>query len=402
LSNQGPYGPPPGQYQGPPQQYGPPQYGPPPGGPQPGGPQYWGPPQGPPPQGPPPQGPGFGWGSNGFPPPKKKSKAPWIIVPLVLVLGIGIVGLWIFGVVQKNKRLADGYETPQPTYSSTYEPTEEPTARPTTTAPTYAPPPTVKTTQPLPTKTTPPPPSDNDLVTKNRIYKSGVQASVNCKESGARANSVVNARKYYNAVLACLVRAWPKQVALAGGRFTAPRLIAFTGPVVTPCSGNASSSFYCGANRTIYMDTNEDVKYFKTYSTYSNKTQALAWVRAEMTDTVAHEFGHHVQNLSGILDAEDNLRYQSNTAKSLELSRRLEIQATCFGNVFMGANKSSYGMTGLLKSQLDYLHSHQGDEYGSQPDHGSRAIIPRWANAGFTTRSPSACNTFVAAATYVR
>ncbi|MGW6279790.1 neutral zinc metallopeptidase [Kribbella sp. NPDC055071] len=393
MSNQGPYGPPPGQYQGPPQQSGPPQYGPPPGGP-----QYWGPPQGPPPQ-----GPGFGWGSNGFPPPKKKSKAPWIVVPLVLVLGIGIVGLWIYGVVQKNKHLADGYSSPQPTYSSTYEPTEFPTI---TTAPTKAqtnaPPPPVKTTQPRPTKTTPPPPSDNDLVTKNRIYKTGVQKTVNCKESGARANSAVNARKYYNAVLACLVRAWPKQVALSGGRFVAPRMIAFTGPVVTPCSGGAPSSFYCGANRTIYMDTNGDLKEFKQYSTYNNRTEALAYLRASMTDTVAHEFGHHVQNMTGILDAEDNLAYQSNTTKALELSRRLEIQATCFGNVFMGANKSSYGMTGLLKSQLDYLHSHQGDEYGDQPDHGSRAVIPRWANAGFVTRSPSACNTFTAAATYVR
>jgi predicted metalloprotease len=385
LSNQGPYGPPPGQYQGPP----PPQYGPPPGppqyGPPPGGPQYWRPPP----------GPGFGFGSNGFPPPpRKKSKAGWVILPIV-VIGLAVVG---FAVLKHNG--ASEYTQPEPTSTVTDDPTEAPTSIPTTKAPTA--PATTRTTQPQPTKTTPPPPSDTDIVAKNRIYKTGAQTTVNCRESGARATSATNTRKYYNAVLACLVRAWPKQVALAGGRFVPPHLVAFVGTAVSPCGGSSPSSFYCSSNRTIYMDVNSDLKWYQLYLSYPNKTQAMAWLRAEMTDTVAHEFGHHVQNMTGILAATDNLRYEFSGDKSLEMSRRLEIQATCFGNVFMGANKSSYGMTGLLKSQLDYLHSHQGDEYMTQRDHGSRAIIPRWANAGFVTRSPSACNTYTASPKYVR
>ena len=391
MSNQGPYGPPPGQYQGPPP---PPPYGPPPGGPQygppPGGPQQWGPP--------PPQGPGFGWGSNGFPPPKKKSKAGWIILPIAIV-GLAVVGFAVLSSVLKHNGDSD-YTQPQPTSTATDGPTEEPTYIATTKAPTA--PATTRTTQPQPTKTTPPPPSDTDIVAKNRIYKTGVQKTVDCRESGARATSGTNARKYYNTVLACLVNAWPKQVALAGGRFVPPHLVGFVGTAQSPCGGSSPSSFYCSSNRTIYMDVNSDLKWYQLYLSYPNKTQAMAWLRAEMTDTVAHEFGHHVQNMTGILAATDNLQYEFSGDKSLEMSRRLEIQATCFGNVFMGANKSSYGMTGLLKSQLDYLHSHQGDEYMSQPDHGSRAIIPRWANAGFVTRSPSACNTYTASPKYVR
>ncbi|MEV5964709.1 neutral zinc metallopeptidase [Kribbella sp. NPDC051952] len=388
MSNQGPYGPPPGQYQG--QYQGPPpqQYGPPPGG-QP----YWGPPQGPPP------GPGFGWGSNGFPPPpKKKSKAAWIIIPIAVV-GLALAGAVVLSSILKHN--GSDYAQPEPTS------TEEPTFLPTTEEPTTVPtkptaPATSRSTQPQPTKTTPPKPSDTDVVAKNRIYKTGVQKSVNCKESGARANGATNARKYYNAVLACLIKAWPKQVALAGGRFSAPHLVAFSGTAVSPCGGNSPSSFYCSSNRTIYMDVNSDLKWYSVYLRYPNKTQAMAWLRAEMTDTVAHEFGHHVQYMTGILSATDNLEYQFSGDKSLEMSRRLEIQATCLGNVFMGANKSSYGMTGLLKSQLDYLHSHEGDEYGTRRDHGSRAILPRWANAGFVTRSPSACNTYTASPKYVR
>ncbi|MEI8409610.1 MULTISPECIES: neutral zinc metallopeptidase [unclassified Kribbella] len=371
------YGPPPQQYAGPPPQYGAPQYGPP-------GSQQWGPP---------PQGPGFGWGSNGFPPPpKKKSKAGWIVLPIVVVVA-GVVGLFLWSQVSKGSD--DDYTSPQPTYTSTYEPT---------TAPTYSRTSTRPTTRPTTTRTTPsvPEPSDSDIVTKNRIYKTGVQRTVNCRESGARANSAANARKYYAALLACLNKAWPRQVAMSGKTFAAPRLIAFTGPVSTPCSGNAPSSFYCSANRTIYMDAAGDMKYFQTYSRYPNRTQAMAWIRAEMTDTVAHEYGHHLQNLTGILRASNNIEYEKSGDAALQMSRRLEIQATCLGNVFIGANKSSYKMSGLLKSQLDYLHSHSGDEYGSRRDHGSRAVIPRWANAGFVTRNPGSCNTYVAAATYVR
>ncbi|GAA1144066.1 hypothetical protein GCM10009630_48150 [Kribbella jejuensis] len=387
MSNQGPYGPPPGQY--PPPQY-PAQYPP----------QY--PAQYPPQQpyyGPGP-GFGFGFGGNGYPPPpKKKSKAVFIVVPIVLVFGA--VGLFLVSAVLKHNS-DDTYTQPQPTATEqpTEQATEQPTGPATTSAPaTTRPAKTTTTTQPTATRTTPAQPSDLDMVAKNKIYRSGVMASVGCRESGARPNTVTNARKYYANLISCLVRAWPKQVTMSGGRFVPPRLVAFAGSATSPCSGNAPSSFYCSSNRTIYLDAGGDVK---LYQQLHNNSEAMGWVRAEMTDTVAHEFGHHVQNMVGILQADDNLRYEYSGDKSLEMSRRLEIQATCFGNVFMGANRSSYGISGALKRGLDYLHSHQGDEYGAQRDHGSRAIIPRWANAGFSTRSPRACNTFTASPTYVR
>ena len=113
MSNHSSYG---GQppYQGPPQQYGPQYGGPPPGGAQ------------------------FGWGPGGFQqPPKKKGKAAWIAVPVVLVFA-GIVGLWIAGLVAKQHDY-----TTQPTYTPSYNPNNPPTEartdEPSTTAPTYHP-----------------------------------------------------------------------------------------------------------------------------------------------------------------------------------------------------------------------------------------------------------------------
>ncbi|WP_132154481.1 neutral zinc metallopeptidase [Kribbella antiqua] len=394
MSNQTPYGAPPpqappsyGPPPGPPA-YGPPAYGPPPGPQQ----QYWGP------QGPPPQGPGFGWGSNGFPPPppqRKKSKAGWIVLPIVVVVA-GVVALWMWRQVSDDP--GEDYTHPQPTYTSSYNPTEEPTSSSTTTQA------TIRPTQPTATKTATvaPPPSDSAIVTKNRIYRTGVQWTANCRESGARASSFANARKYYTQVLSCLDRAWPRQVNASGARFAAPRLVAFSGTVSTPCSGNAPSSFYCSSNQTIYMDASDDIKLYRTYLSYPNRTQATAWLRAEMTDTVAHEFGHHIQYMTGILRSSHNLEYEYSGDKSLEFSRRLEIQATCFGNVFMGSNKGSYGISGQFKKQLDWLHSHQGDEYMPQRDHGSRQVIPYWARRGFNSRNPGLCNTYAASSRLVR
>jgi predicted metalloprotease len=319
------------------------------------------------------------------------------VLPIVLAVA-GVAALWMWR--QVSTVTDDDYTSPQPTYTSTYEPTEGPTY---TTAP---PAPTTRPTRTQPVKTTPPPPpppSDSDIVTKNRIYKTGVQRSVNCRESGARANSAANARKYYANLIVCLNRAWPRQVALSGRTFAPPRLIAFTGPVSTPCSGNAPSSFYCSANRTIYMDAATDIKRYRQFLSYNNRSTAMAFLRADMSDTVAHEYGHHLQHLTGILRASSSIQYERSGDAALQMSRRLELQATCLGNVFLGANKGSYGLNGgLFKSQLDWLHAHSGDEYGTVRDHGSREVVPRWANAGFKTRSPASCNTYVAAATYVR
>ncbi|TDD14156.1 hypothetical protein E1218_33460 [Kribbella turkmenica] len=321
------------------------------------------------------------------------------MLPIVVVVA-GVAALLMWRQVSSGRD--DDYTSPQPTYTSTYEPTAEPTE---TGAPTI---PATRPTRTRPTATrttptTPPPPSDLDIVTKNRIYKTGVQRTVNCRESSARANSPANARKYYTQILSCLNRAWPRQVALSGKTFAPPRMIAFTGPVSTPCSGNAPSSFYCSANRTIYMDATTDLKRYRQFLGYGNRSTAMAFLRADMSDTMAHEYGHHLQHLTGILRASSNIQYERSGDAALQMSRRLELQATCLGGVFLGANKSSYGLNGgLFKSQLDWLHAHQGDEYGTRRDHGSRAVVPRWAAAGFKTRSPASCNTYLAAATYVR
>ncbi len=395
MSNQH-YGPPPQQYGGPP---GPPQqqYWGPPQGPPPGQPPYGGPPTGGPPYGGPPPGPGFGFGGNGYPPPKKKrSKAPFIVVPLVLLFA-GVFALYLSALHAKQER-RNNYSSPQSTrtYTTPTPPPSWPSSnspRPTKTRPTR---PTA--TQPRPTKTQAPPPSDVDLTARNRLYKTGVQKSVNCREPGDRPATPAGARKYYAAVIACLNRAWPAQVRKAGYNFVTPRLVSFWGSSTSPCAGNAPSSYYCSANHTIYMDSKGDIEFWRK----NPEGYQRAFKRADMLHTVSHEYGHHIQAITGILTGERGLGYNASYAVELELSRRTEIQASCFGNVFMGSNRRTYPVAGELRKQLAWRTAHSGDEYGDARDHGSREIQPYWANRGFNSRNPGSCNTYVAGAQYVR
>ncbi|MDX6252864.1 MAG: uncharacterized protein QOF10_6224 [Kribbellaceae bacterium] len=433
LSSQPPFGPPsqaPQQPYGGPPPAGPPQYAPGapqygPGAPQygpeapqygPGAPQYGPGPQqyaqapqyGPGPQqsapgpqyaasyGPPPGGPGFGWGPGG-PPRRKKSKAVWIVVPVVLGFAC-IVGLWIAGVVAKQNRLND-YSSPEPTYSSSYDPTNPPTEAPTNGTTTSAP-----TSKPTATKTTPPPArraTPYEVVSRNKFYRTGTQNSVGCKESGARATTLANAVKYYSVVKGCADRGWPRQVRGGGWQFRAPKTIVMNGRVQSPCGGYAPSSYYCSANETIYMAGADDVAEYKRYR---NSASGLAFNRAGMAFTVAHEYGHHVQELTGVLEAYGELRYDaSSQSAKLEVNRRMELQASCLAGVFLAANKGTYPIGGQLKTQLDFVTNNSGDEYdpSGQRIHGNKKNHGYWFHRGYNTRNLAACNTFTAPSSQV-
>ncbi|TWD81594.1 hypothetical protein FB561_2710 [Kribbella amoyensis] len=330
------------------------------------------------------------------PPPKKKGKG-WVIVPLAGVLVV-IIGLWVVGVINKQNRI-DDYAKPQPSWTApvdepTQEPTQEPTGQPTdepTTSTSIA---TTRPTAPVPTsKYTPPPrrPTAFEVVSLNSFYTSGVHAGVGCKESGARARDVRSAGLYYLQIKSCLDRAWARQLKAAGKPVRAPKLLVMNGPTQTPCSGSAPSSFYCPANETIYMDGRGDVQ---LYAKYRNFTRGQVYLRMSMTDTVAHEYGHHLQELTGILQATYKLRYEKSGDARLEVSRRLELQASCFGSAFLSANKNSYPLRGASKTELDYLHSHQGDQPGRIRDHGRPSNYKYWTARSWPNRDVRYCITY--------
>ena len=367
---------------------------------------YQQPPQGYPQPGYPPQNPGFGWGPQfgggpGMPqPPMRRPPKPprrtGLIVSLVVlgaVLGVGVAvaaGLAASGDVSVGVpspvKTSPVLPTPDPTMSEP-PPTNEPTVAPTTTKPTTTRP---TAPPPKPRKRVPPPPNDNQIVTRDRFYATGSMASVGCQLNG-RPSSKAGISVYYNTLFRCLNTAWAPKLRRGGDPFRAPRVLLIAGPVSSPCGGGFSNvSYYCGRNEVIYMRYDMDVKNYNRWPQNYQKVWAKMWAM----HTVAHEYGHHVQQLSGVLTASWNRSWaMANESERLQESRRRELQASCLGNLFIGANRRALPITGENNRQYRWAISHTIDP---RRDHGAPTNHNFWALRGYNGRNPGLCNTYTA------
>jgi predicted metalloprotease len=342
-------------------------------------------------------GPQFGSGQPGFQqdwrpqlPPKKPSKAPLFAILAFCLLGV--IGLFVFGMIQKNAD--DNYTAPRTTEPSWRATSPMPTAtEPTATEPTATEPTETETQQPTPTPTTDKP-DDLAVVAKNKLYATGRLATSNCKESPARATTNANAAKYWAQIKPCLDSAWSRQVTLGGSRYRQPGMTYWSGTTVsTPCSGGTRSvPFYCSANHMMYMKTDAFVKVYNQYPDAESKAYARMWY----TRSIAHEYGHAVQSMTGILQSAHQLRYEAATYQDrLLMSRRIELQANCFAGVFLAVNKRSYPIDGLLLRTWNKWVVTAGDP-PNKGDHGSAASNVRFMGQAFNTGTPATCNTFAA------
>jgi len=353
-----------------------PQFAPPPG---PGGPQGY-------PPGPGGYPPGPGWQQQL--PPRKKSKAPlFAILGLVFV---AVAGLWVFGVIKKNAD--NNYTRPSTTEPSNRatQPTTEPTG---STQPTEVP----TTTEPTSTATSKPTQSgasDLNILAKNPLYKTGQMRSVGCKEPTVKPNTAANAARYWAAVKPCLERSWARQIALAGYKFRAPGMLYWSGVSVSnPCgAGAVNVPFYCSTNHMMYMKVDNFVKVYNQYPGAEDKAYARMWY----SRSIAHEYGHAMQSVTGILEASYRVKYELPDSESrLRQTRRMELQANCLAGVFLGANKNSYPVNGLMLKVWNKWVVTSGDK-PEQGTHGSKASQAFFMGRSFVTANPASCNTFAA------
>ncbi|WP_132150025.1 neutral zinc metallopeptidase [Kribbella antiqua] len=343
----------PPQYQ---PQYGPPQYTPAPMMPQ--------------------QGPGFGWGPGGpgwgQQPPKKKSKAPIFVLLGFVVLAVIGIGAWALSQSSAEPHSSPRY-TPSPTRT---QPTEQPTGQPTNS-------PSEK-------------PSAATVAARNKLYSVGRMATVNCKEPRVRPTNTRNAAAYWAALKPCLDKSWAPLVTKAGYTFKSPRMTYWSGSTITnPCGGGVINvPFFCSANNMLYMKVDVFVKTYNEYPDAESKAYARMWY----SRSIAHEYGHSVQYMTGILQAASQMRYDaSDYAGQLRMTRRMELQANCFAGVFLAANKSSYPINGMMLYVWRKWVVTAGDD-PEEGDHGSKASQARFMGKSFNTGNPATCNTFAAPA----
>ncbi len=226
---------------------------------------------------------------------------------------------------------------------------------------------------------------------KNEIYKAGKLAAAGCKEPSIKPTTQSAILEYYQAMLPCFDKAWAPLIKKAKYKFRSPKVVLKSKKVpASSCTGDSDVSYYCPADETIAIDWQSDLDYYK---------QNPEAARIDMLDTMAHEYGHHVQGLTEMLTASwSEEGWEKNAAKKLEWSRRTELQASCFAAAFLGANKASLRLTGSRLDIWEYGAKHSGDEYNPKKvrDHGSKTSHWFWSGPAFKSATPASCNTFTA------
>ena len=203
---------------------------------------------------------------------------------------------------------------------------------------------------------------------------------------------------FVSTVLASTEDVWGAIFQQAGAHYPPPRLVLYRGVTRTACGmGQAAMGpFYCPGDQRVYLD----MDFFDTMSRQLGAPGVFA--RAYV---VAHEVGHHVQNLQGITGKVDAQRGHISATQQNALSVRVELQADCYAGIW--ANKSQQAKhwldQGDIESALnaanqigdDTLQRHQSGVV--RPDsftHGSSAQRVRWFTQGYKTGSIKACDTF--------
>lgn len=171
------------------------------------------------------------------------------------------------------------------------------------------------------------------------------------------------------------------------GAYQDPTLVVFADAVSTGGCGNATSDvgpFYCPADRKLYIDPS-------FYDLMERRLKAPGdFAQAYV---IAHEVGHHVQNLIGA----NKIRVPGETQN--QVSVRLELQADCFAGVWGHTARSSLAITEEdLREAVNAAHQIGDDTLGhsdaSKYTHGSSEQRMRWFKRGFTSGDPRQCDTF--------
>ena len=205
---------------------------------------------------------------------------------------------------------------------------------------------------------------------------------------------------FVSTVLADTEDVWKDVFAKAGGTYKEPRLVLFRGSTQTACGQGqaAMGPFYCPGDQKVYIDLG-------FYETLKNQLGAPGdFAQAYV---IAHEVGHHVQNLLGISGKMDQMRGRVSKVQYNALSVRLELQADCFAGVWANHAQTARqileqgdveeAMNAAAKIGDDALQRAGGGAV--VPDsftHGTSAQRQRWFDTGLKNGTVKACDTFSA------
>lgn len=206
------------------------------------------------------------------------------------------------------------------------------------------------------------------------------------------------AASFVKVVLAETEDVWNKVFAQNNQQYQEPRLVLFSGVVQSAC-GNASAAsgpFYCPADKQVYID-------LSFYDELKNNLNAPG--DFAMAYVIAHEVGHHVQNLLGISQKVQQMRGRLSEAEYNKLSVKLELQADFLAGVWAHHTQKLQGVIepGDIEEALTAANAIGDDRLQKQsqgyvvPDaftHGTSAQRVAWFKKGFQTGDINQGDTF--------
>lgn len=313
----------------------------------------------------------------GQPRPQRRSGGALAIVFGLVFAGVVVLALAVF-LETKTDEVADpgGQRTPT---SRSATPSQDTGPSPTQTRNTETPPTSESDVNPgLPARHWPalPPPNSSDpawvTLQQNKLYSAGIPALSGCP-AAERAHTLDEMETQATAQMQCIQDAWRPVLSQLGLPGEEIPIYFFEGSTVrTPCGTTSAPALYCSANGgAIYFG--EDALNGSSIHDYGVK------------DVTGHEYGHHLQAVAGMFQAEFEIDAGN------EGTRRLELQATCWGYAMI-ANDDSVTMNRRVFDTFEpYLRLTIEDGV-----HGSHESLAYWGIRGLYSTNLGNCNTWTA------
>ena len=215
------------------------------------------------------------------------------------------------------------------------------------------------------------------------------------QQGGAAANDEM--KQFVSTVLAETEDVWQGVFKAQGQAYKDPTMVLFSGQVRSACgfASAASGPFYCPPDQKLYLDTSFFQQLDRQFGAGGDFAQAYV---------IAHEVGHHVQNLIGVLPKFNQMRQSMSEADANQMSIRVELQADCFAGVWahytaqkglLDKGDLQEALNAATKIGDDNIQKRtQGYVVPESFNHGTSQQRYTWLRRGMETGKLESCDTF--------
>jgi len=240
----------------------------------------------------------------------------------------------------------------------------------------------------------------NPMTVLNMLSGGGMPAIEQSAPTAHRPPADDQMARFVSKVLASTEDTWTDVFRANGRQYEQPKLVLFSGATPTACGTGqtAMGPFYCPGDHKVYID----LAFYQELKTRFHAPGEFA-----QAYVIAHEVGHHVQNLLGIADKVHSAQQRAGKVEANALSVRMELQADCLAGVWGKRTDTMKNVLepGDLEAALTAASAIGDDRLQQQAQgrivpesftHGSSEQRVRWFRRGFESGDMNQCNTFKA------